>query len=119
MAPQKANGPRTKRPKAKADVRSVYAELGYPNPDEMAIKAQLVTKIGDIIKRRKLTQKEAAGIMGMTQAKVSQMLRGQFRGISQAKLLACLAALGHNVEIRVKPLRRSKAAGSVNVVFAA
>jgi predicted XRE-type DNA-binding protein len=106
-------------PETKSGARSVYAELGYPNAEEMAIKAQLVTRIGDIIKRRKLTQKEAAEIMGMTQAKVSQMLRGQFRGISQAKLLACLAALGNNVEIRVKPLRRSKSAGSVNVVFSA
>ena len=106
-------------PKGKRVARSVYADLGYPNPDEMVIKAQLVTKIGDIIKRRKLTQKEAAKIMGMTQAKVSQMLRGQFRGISQAKLLDCLAALGNNVEIRVKPVRRSKAAGKINVVFAA
>ena len=112
--------PMAKKPKAKKEVRSVYAELGYPNSDEMAIKAQLVTKIGDIIKRRKLTQKEAAGIMGMTQAKVSQMLRGQFRGISQAKMLDCLAALGNDIEIRVKPIRRQrKTPGRINVVYAA
>lgn len=98
---------------------NVYADLGYPNADEMLVKAQLVTRIGDIIKRRKLTQKEAAQIMGLTQAKVSQMFRGQFRGISQAKLLGCLAALGNDVEIRVKPIRRRKEAGSVHVVFAA
>jgi predicted XRE-type DNA-binding protein len=55
----------------------------------------------------------------MTQAKVSQMLRGHFRGISQAKLLDCLAALGNDVEIRVKPTRRKKAPGRVAVVFAA
>ena len=48
---------------AKAGARSVYAELGYLNPDEMVIKAQLVTKIADIIKRRKLTQKETKSII--------------------------------------------------------
>jgi predicted XRE-type DNA-binding protein len=98
---------------------NVYADLGRPDADEMLVKAQLVARIGDIIKSRKLTQKEAAQIMGMTQAKVSQMLRGHFRGISQAKLLDCLAALGNDVEIRVKPTRRKKAPGRVAVVFAA
>jgi hypothetical protein len=34
----------------------VYADLGRPDADEMLIKAQLAAKIGDIIKRRRLTQ---------------------------------------------------------------
>jgi len=55
---------------------ALYADLGYPDSEAMLIKAQLVTKIAEIIKKRGLTQKRAATIMGLTQPKVSAMLRG-------------------------------------------
>jgi len=50
----------------------------------MLIKAQLATKIGETIKRRRLTQVEAAEIIGLPQPKRSGLLRGQFRGVSEA-----------------------------------
>ena len=105
--------------KVEESTGNVYADLGFPDAEEMLVKAQLAMNIGKIIKRRKLTQKEAAKVMGLTQAKVSDMLRGRFRGISEAKMLDCLTALGNDVEIRVKPIRRRKAAGKINVVYAA
>lgn len=97
---------------------NVYADLGLDNAEEMLIKAQLATKIGDIIKRRKLTQVQAAELLGITQPKLSGLLRGQFRGISEAKMLECLTRLGRDVEIIVKPAPRSRAEGHVTVVFA-
>lgn len=98
---------------------NVYADLGFSDAEEMLIKAQLAVNIGRTIKRRKLTQKEAAQMLGLSQGKVSDMLRGRFRGISEAKMLDCLTALGNDVEIRVKPLRRRKTPGKINVVYAA
>jgi len=98
---------------------NVYAELGFPDDEEMLVKAQLAVNIGRIIKRRKLAQKEAAAMMGLSPGKVSDMLRGRFRGISEAKMLDCLTALGNDVEIRVKPIRRRKTPGKINVVYAA
>lgn len=97
---------------------NVYADLGLENAEEMLVKAQLATKIGEIIKRRKLTQAHAAEILGIPQPKLSNMLRGQFRGISETKMMDCLTRLGRNIEIVVKPGPRSKAAGHVSVVFA-
>ena len=97
---------------------NVYADLGLENAEEMLVKAQLATKIGEIIKRRKLTQVQAAELLGMTQPKLSNLLRGQFRGISEAKMLECLTRLGRNVEIVVKPVGRSQSTGHVSVVFA-
>lgn len=96
---------------------NVYADLGMPNAEEMLVKAQLATKIGAIIRRRKLTQVEAAQLLGIPQPKLSNMLRGQFRGISEAKMLECLTRLGRNVRIVVSPAR-SRAAGHVSVEFA-
>ncbi|CAE6843142.1 hypothetical protein R69658_06819 [Paraburkholderia aspalathi] len=97
---------------------NVYADLGVTDADEMLVKAQLATKIGEIVKRRHLTQTQAAEVLGMTQPKLSNMLRGQFRGISESKMLDCLARLGRDVKIVVGPARRSTKAGHVEVVFA-
>ena len=96
---------------------NVYADLGLGDAEEMLVKAQLATKIGEIIKRRKLTQIQAAELLGIPQPKLSNMLRGQFRGVSETKMIDCLTRLGRNVEIVVKPAPRSKAAGHVSVVF--
>ncbi len=97
---------------------NVYADLGLGDAEEMLIKAQLATKIGEIIKRRKLTQIQAAELLGIPQPKLSNMLRGHFRGVSETKMIECLTRLGRNVEIVVKAAPRSKAAGHVSVVFA-
>lgn len=97
---------------------NVYADLGMPDAEEMLVKAQLATKIGDIIKRRKLTQVQAAELLGITQPKLSGLLRGQFRGISETKMLECLTRLGRDIEIVVKAASRSRAEGHVLVIFA-
>jgi predicted XRE-type DNA-binding protein len=97
---------------------NVYADLGRVDASELLIKAQLATKIGDIIKARHLTQLQAAEILRMPQPKVSEMLRGKFRGISEAKMIECLAHLGRDVQIVVKAAPRSRRQGRIEVVFA-
>jgi len=96
---------------------NVYADLGRDDADEMLIKAQLATKIAEIIKRRRLTQTKAAEIVGIPQPKLSGLLRGQFRGISEAKMLDCLARLGREVRIVVGPSRPRSKPGHVEVEF--
>jgi predicted XRE-type DNA-binding protein len=97
---------------------NVYADLGLDNAEEMLVKAQLATEINDIIKHRKLTQVQAAELLGITQPKLSGLLRGQFRGISESKMLECLTRLGRDIEIVVKSTPRSRTEGHVKVVFA-
>jgi predicted XRE-type DNA-binding protein len=96
---------------------NVYADLGVADADEMLVKAQLATKIGEIIKGRKWSQQQAADVLGIPQSKLSKMLRGQFRGVSEAKMLDCLARLGRDVQIVVSPARRAASVGHVAVVF--
>jgi predicted XRE-type DNA-binding protein len=97
---------------------NVYADLGMANSEEMLVKAQLSMKIGEIIKHRKMTQVEAAQVLGMPQPKLSNMLRGQFRGISETKMLECLTKLGRDVQIVVKTTTKSRKIGAVSVHFA-
>ena len=96
---------------------NVYADLGYPDSEDMMVKAQLVTKIADIIRVRGLTQERAASVLGLTQPKISKLLKGQFRGISERRLLRCLTRLGSDVEIIVKPTVRRRC-GRLTVHFA-
>ncbi|MEK6742918.1 MAG: helix-turn-helix transcriptional regulator [Nitrospirota bacterium] len=97
---------------------NVYADLGVADADEMFVKAQLATKIAEIIKLRKLTQIQAASLLGMPQPKLSNMLRGRFRGISETKMLECLTLLGRDVQIVAKSASRSRRTGHVSVLFA-
>jgi len=96
---------------------NVYADLGMADANEMIVKAQLATKIGEIIKGRKWSQQQAAEVLGVTQPKLSKMLRGQFRGVSEAKMLDCLLRLGRDVQIVVGPARRAASSGQMAVIF--
>lgn len=108
----------TERPEIHEGSENVYRDLGFPDAEEMLVKAQLVAKISEIIRSRSLTQVEAARILGLTQPKLSGILRGQFRGVSERKLIDCLTSLGRDVEIVVKDARRRRAGGKLTVVFA-
>ena len=63
------------------------------------MKAELVSHIMEVIKRRKLSQQEAAKRIGMTQPKLSRLFNGHFHGISETKLVECITKLGSDVEI--------------------
>ena len=94
-----------------------YADLGLPEAEDMRVKADLARQIAQIIKGRHLTQQGAAELLGMTQPKLSEMLRGRFRGISQTKMIECLNRLGRDVKIVVgKTSRRTW--GHTHVVVA-
>lgn len=94
-----------------------YADLGVPDADDMLVKAGLAREIAQIIKARRLTQQRAAELLGMTQPKLSEMLRGRFRGISQTKMIECLNRLGRDVSIVVSKVTH-RVAGHTQVVVA-
>jgi len=96
---------------------NVYADLGYPNADEMLRKAQLASEMDQIIKARRWSPQQAAEVMGIPQPKLSERVRGHFRGISETKLLEGLARLGRDIQITIGPARRRATAGRASVVF--
>jgi predicted XRE-type DNA-binding protein len=98
-----------------AKAKSAYQELNYANADEMLIKARLVTEISDQMKRRELTQAEASVSLGFSQPKLSNLLRRQFRGVSEKKLMERLAELGWNVVTVVRAAPRSRREGRTAV----
>ena len=82
---------------------NVYADLGLPDAERLKIKTGLVIEIRRAMRRLGLTQQAAAQRMGITQPKVSGMMRGDFSNLSERKLMDCLNRLGYDIEIKVRP----------------
>ena len=82
---------------------NVYADLGLPGAERLKIKTGLVVEIRKAMRRLELTQSGAAKRMGISQPKVSDMMRGDFSNLSERKLMDCLNRLGYDIEIKVKP----------------
>ena len=96
---------------------NVYADLGRAAAGSLLIKAQLVSKISEILEEQGLTQIKAAALLGIPQPKLSSMLRGQFRGLSERKLMDCLTRLGRDVQINVCHAAKKQGQGALTVVF--
>ena len=92
---------------------NVFCDLGLADADVLQAKADLVFKISAIIEERELTQVEAAQILGVTQPKISALLRGRLDGFSLERIVRFLAALDQRVEIKVRPKSRRDRAVAV------
>ncbi len=95
---------------------NVFADLNLSNPEERLIKAELTSRISRIIEQKKLTQMEAAELLGIDQPKVSALTRGRLSGFSTTRLLRFLNALGNDIEIVVKPKPESRSEAKITVV---
>ncbi len=84
---------------------NVFADIGFAPAEaaELTAKSRLITAIGETIKRRKLTQQEAARRCGTDQPTLSKVLRGRMESVTIDRLTAWLMALGRTVEIHVRP----------------
>jgi predicted XRE-type DNA-binding protein len=95
---------------------NVFADLGLADAEKLKIKSGLVFEITQAMRRQNLTQQAAAARMGISQPKVSDMMRGDFSNLSERKLMDCLNRLGYDIEIKVKPTRRET--GHLSLSFA-
>jgi predicted XRE-type DNA-binding protein len=81
---------------------NVFADLGLADAEKLKIKTGLVIEIRKAMRSLGLTQQDAAKRMGISQPKVSDMMRGDFTNLSERKLMDCLTRLGYDIEIKVR-----------------
>jgi predicted XRE-type DNA-binding protein len=86
---------------------NVFADLGLPDAEKLKVKSGLVIEITRAVRRLGLSQDEAGRRMGIPQPRVSGMMRGDFTGLSERKLMDCLNRLGYDIEIKVRPAAES------------
>ncbi|MDP3995043.1 MAG: helix-turn-helix transcriptional regulator [bacterium] len=97
---------------------NVFKDLGLPNAEELLAKAELVHAITCAIEDRNLTQQQAARIAGTSQAKISDMVRGQFDQFTIDRLIKMLMAFDQDVRIELAPKPRSRARATMTVATA-
>ena len=97
---------------------NIRADLGRPDAEEAFARAQLMSRLTDLIRERRLTQAQAARILGTNQPTVSDLMRGKMSRFSLERLIAFLNALGQDVEISVRA-RPAESQGPRLVVTAA
>jgi predicted XRE-type DNA-binding protein len=82
---------------------NVFADIGFTNSQEMLVKSELVRHINRIIDGQGLTQVAAAKLLGVSQPRVSALDRRRLTDFSIGRLMRFLVALGHEVDIGVRP----------------
>jgi predicted XRE-type DNA-binding protein len=90
--------------KEKATTRSsgnVFADLNLPDAEDLLAKANLALHIRRTIEARKLTQVQAAKLLGLDQPKISSIINGHLDGFSTDRLMRILNDLGCDVQISV------------------
>jgi predicted XRE-type DNA-binding protein len=86
---------------------NVFADLGLPDAEELKVKSGLAIEITRAIRRLGLTQQQAGTRMGVSQAKVSSLMRGDFSNLSESKMMECLNRLGYDIEIKLRHAKKA------------
>jgi predicted XRE-type DNA-binding protein len=99
-----------KRTRLHRQQRKCLCRSRSAKPEEALAKAELANKIIVLIREKRLTQAQAAKLLGVDQPKVSALLRGNLTGFSLERLMRFLLRLGQDIRITVhaSPSRRSQ-----------
>ncbi len=82
---------------------NVFEDLDLPDAEELFLKATLGFEVFQIIGKRKLTQAEAADVLGVKQPEISRLKKGKFNHYSVERLMTFLTRLNRDIEIRIIP----------------
>jgi predicted XRE-type DNA-binding protein len=97
---------------------NVFADLKLANADEKLTRVRLAVAINKILEAKGLRQQAAAKLLELNQPKISALVNYQLKGFSVERLLRFLNALDRDVEIVIRPKRRSKGAATILVTAA-
>ncbi|MEK7164999.1 MAG: helix-turn-helix transcriptional regulator [Patescibacteria group bacterium] len=87
---------------------NVFKDLGLPNAEELLAKAKLAHAITCVIEDRNLTQQKAAKLADTTQAKISDVVRGNLDQFTIDRLIKMLMAFDQDVRIELAPKPKSR-----------
>jgi predicted XRE-type DNA-binding protein len=78
---------------------NVFRDLGYSaaEAEHLRVRAELMLALDRLIRRRRLSQAQAAKLLGVSQPRVSDLVRGRFHRFSIDALVEMLARAGVKV----------------------
>jgi predicted XRE-type DNA-binding protein len=97
---------------------NVFADLGFPVAAERQAKLRLAYALNQVLVERKLSQADAAKVLGVRQPKVSALRHYKLAGFSVERLMNLLTAVDQDVEIVIRRKPRSRTTGRISVVAA-
>jgi predicted XRE-type DNA-binding protein len=95
---------------------NVFADLGYQDASERQVKTRLALAVNELLKARKLKQREIATVLGVPQPKVSALKNYRLDQFSVERLMEFLTALNQDVEIMIRPRDNTTQAGHISVL---
>jgi predicted XRE-type DNA-binding protein len=86
----------------------VFRDLGFPQKEaeHLRIRSDLMIGLSRLIEARGLTQAQAARLLGVTQPRISDLVRGKIDRFSVDSLIEMLGLTGARIDVVVKPRRR-------------
>ncbi len=97
---------------------NVLADLGFPGAAERQAKLRLAYALNQELEARKISQADAAKVLGIRQPKVSALRRYKLAGFSVERSMNLLTAVDQDVEIVIRRKPRSQKTGRISVVAA-
>lgn len=96
------------KPRMTRSSGNVFRDLGFPEEEaeNLKIRSALMGHLRRLIEAKGLTQAHAAKLMGVTQPRVSDLVRGKIDLFSIDALITMLAHLGAKVRVEVRPRPR-------------
>jgi predicted XRE-type DNA-binding protein len=81
----------------------VFEDLGFPPAEarNLLMRSQLMTTVMDVIESRRLTQTQAARVFGVTQPRISDLVRGKIDRFTLDALINMLTEAGIKVRLVV------------------
>jgi predicted XRE-type DNA-binding protein len=94
--------------KMQSGSRNVYRDLGFPVEEAENLKGRsdLMIRLTKIIENRGLTQLEAARLLGVTQPRISDLMRGKIDRFSIDSLVEMLGRVGIGVRFVLRPRKK-------------
>ncbi|SFN26001.1 helix-turn-helix domain-containing protein [Nitrosomonas communis] len=82
---------------------NMFADMGLP-PEEatlLVMRAELMTRLREIINERGWTQQEASKMLGIGQSRISDLVRGKWEKFNLDMLVTLVTRTGKHVELAV------------------
>ena len=96
---------------------NIFADIGVAHPERVLARAQVMSRISEIIRERGLTQQKAAALLDIPQPKVSCLMNGKLSMFSLEHLFELLNALDRDVEIIIKPKTKQEKFATTQVLL--
>ena len=87
---------------------NVFLDLGFDTEvaENLRVRSELMMELSKLVKTRRLSQDKAAKLFGVTQPRVSDLMRGKIHRFSVDSLIEMLGRAGMRVDISTKRVRR-------------